>query len=94
LCHDADSSPPVAAEPVRDVAAHDHVLVSADGTRLAAYTSPHGFFDVAYAEHLPAVDDAWRRVLRFLATPAPRSPDDLLPVACRSDVGRAAVRGQ
>jgi carboxymethylenebutenolidase len=38
--------------------------------------APHGFFDITHADHQPAVDDAWRRVLSFLAAPRARLPHD------------------
>ena len=38
----------------------DHEIVTYPG-------APHSFFDRCYEEHAEACDDAWRRVLAFLA---------------------------
>jgi carboxymethylenebutenolidase len=54
--------------PPEQVAAFDQALTAAGlEHELVSYPgAPHGFFDVAHAEHADASADAWRRVLAFI----------------------------
>ena len=61
------------AIPAEDVEAFDRALDSAGVEhQLITYPgAPHSFFDRSAAEHAEASDDAWRRVLDFLASASP-----------------------
>ena len=42
--------------------------VHPDGGEIVVYDgAPHSFFDRGFEEHRDACDDAWRRMLRFIA---------------------------
>jgi carboxymethylenebutenolidase len=55
--------------PRSDIAAFDEALKSAGvGHEFVTYPgAPHSFFDVKFHEHTAACDDAWKRVLDFVA---------------------------
>ena len=55
--------------PAADIAEFDKALAGA-GVKHEIITyagAPHSFFDRSFAEHEEACDDAWRRMLAFVA---------------------------